>query len=180
MFDPSIEILTSIIEFAIELVMLTISSTADPFSFCLQSFPALGSLPMNQLFAAGGESIGALSSVLPVNIQDWFPFVLTGLISLQSKELSSVFSSTTLQKYQFFDAWPSLWPNSHMRTCLLAKPCCYCLVSKSYLTLRDPIDCSQTPLPRQEYWSGLSFPSPDLPNPGFKPSSPAWLVDSLP
>ena len=59
---------------------------------------------MNQLFAAGGQSIGALASVLPVDIQDWFPFVLTGLISLQSKELSSVFSSTTVQKYQFFDA----------------------------------------------------------------------------
>ena len=60
-----------------------------PFSFCLQSFPASGSFPMSWLFVSGGQSIGAsaLSSVIPINIQDWFPLGLTGLISLQLKGL---------------------------------------------------------------------------------------------
>ena len=80
----------------------TISSVI-PFSFCLQSFPASGSFLMLQLFASGHQSIVASfsASVLPVNIQDWFPLGLTGLISLQSKGLSRVFSSTTVQKHQF-------------------------------------------------------------------------------
>ena len=69
----------------------TTSSSVIPFSSCLQSFPASGSLPMSQFFASGGQSIG---SVLPVDIQDWFPSVLTGLISLQYKRLSRVFSNT--------------------------------------------------------------------------------------
>ena len=75
---------------------LTISSSVSPFSFCLQSFPASGSFPVSQLFASGGQSIGASASasVLSVNIQGWFPLGLTGFISLQSKGLSSVFSST--------------------------------------------------------------------------------------
>ena len=64
----------------------TISSSVPPFSSCLQSFPASGSLPMSQFFLSGGQSIGASASVLPVNIQDWFPSGLTGLISLLSKE----------------------------------------------------------------------------------------------
>ena len=74
----------------------TISSSVVPFSFCLQSFPASGSFPMSQLFASGGQSIGvsASTSVLPMNIQDWFPLGWTGWISLQSKELSRVFSNT--------------------------------------------------------------------------------------
>ena len=76
---------------------LTISSSAALFSFCLQSFPASGSFPVSQLFTSGGQSIGASVSVLPMNIQDWFPLRLTGLISLQSKELSRVFSSTNLK-----------------------------------------------------------------------------------
>ena len=73
----------------------TISSSVVPFSSCLQSFPELGSFPMNQFFASGGPSIGvsALASVLTVNIQDWFPLGLTGWISLQSKGLSRVFST---------------------------------------------------------------------------------------
>ena len=81
---------------------LTISPTAVFFS-CLQSFPASGSFPMSRLFASGGQSIGALASasILPMNIQDWFPLGLTGLISLQSKGLSRVFSNTTVQKHQF-------------------------------------------------------------------------------
>ena len=74
----------------------TISSSVIPFS-CLQSFPASGSFPMSQFFPSGGQSIGvsASASVLPMNIQDWFPLGLTGLISLQSKGLSKVFSNTT-------------------------------------------------------------------------------------
>ena len=86
--------------------ILTISSSATLLCFCLQAFPASGSFPMSQLFASGGQSIGAstLASVLPMNIQDWFPLGLTVLISLLSKELSRVFSSTTIQKYQFFSA----------------------------------------------------------------------------
>ena len=82
----------------------TISSSVVPFSSCLQSFPAWGSFPMSQFSASGGQSIGASASasVLPMNIQDWFPLGLTGLISLQSKGLSRVFSNTTVQKHQFF------------------------------------------------------------------------------
>ena len=76
----------------------TIWSSAASFSSCLQSFPASGSFPVSQLFTSGGQSIGASASasVLPVNIQGWFPFGLTGWISLQSKGLSRVFSSTTI------------------------------------------------------------------------------------
>ena len=77
----------------------TISSSVIPFSSCLQSFPASGSFPMSWLFASGGQSIGAPASVLLMNIQDWFPLGLTGLISLQSKGLSRVFSSTTAWKH---------------------------------------------------------------------------------
>ena len=82
-----------------------------PFTSCLQSFPASGSFPMSQFFARGGQSIvaSASASVLPVNIQDWSPLGLTGLISLQSKGLSRVFSKTTFQKHQFFSAQLSLW-----------------------------------------------------------------------
>ena len=80
----------------------TISSSVVSFSSCLQSFPALGSFLMSQLFVSGGQSIGASASasVLPMNIQGWIPLGLTGLTSLQSKGLSRVFSSTTLQKHQ--------------------------------------------------------------------------------
>ena len=97
---------------------LTISSSVSPFSFCLQSFPASGSFPVSQLFASGGQSIGASASasVLSVNIQGWFPLELTGFISLQSKGLSRVFSSTTTQKHRFFGTQPSLWSNSDIRT----------------------------------------------------------------
>ena len=81
-----------------------ISSSVVPFSSCLQSFPASGSFQMNQLFSSCGQSIGvsASASVLPMNIQDWFPLGWTGWISLQSKWLSRVFSNTTVQKHQFF------------------------------------------------------------------------------
>ena len=84
----------------------TISSSVALFSSCLQSFPASGSFPMSQFFASGGRSIGASASasVLPMNIQNWFPLGWTDWISLQSKGLSRVFSSTTIQKHPFFKA----------------------------------------------------------------------------
>ena len=87
----------------------TISSSVVPFS-CPQSFPASGSFQMSQLFASGGQSIGvsALTSVLPMNTQDWSPLGWTGWISLLSKGLSRVFSNTTVQKHQFFGAQLSL------------------------------------------------------------------------
>ena len=77
----------------------TISSSVIPFSSCLQSFPASQSFPMNQFFASGGQSIGVSdsTSVLPKNIQDWFPLGLTGLISLQYKLLSRDFANTTVK-----------------------------------------------------------------------------------
>ena len=93
------------------------SSPPDvPFSSCLQSFPVLGSFPVSQFFASGGQSTGVSASapVLPMNIQGWFSLGLTGLISLLSKGLSRVFSSTTVQKHQFFGAQSFLWSNSHL------------------------------------------------------------------
>ena len=101
-----------------------ISSSVLPFSSCRQSFPASGSFPMSQFFTSGDQRIGvsALASVLPVNIQDWFPLGLSGLISLQSKGLSRVFSNTTVQKHQFFGAQLSSQSNSHIHTCPLEKP----------------------------------------------------------
>ena len=93
---------------------LSMLSSAAPFSFDFQSSPASGSFPMNQLFTSGGQSIGssASASVLLLNNQDWFPLGLTGLISLLSKGLSRVFSSTTIQKHPFFGPQPSLCSNS--------------------------------------------------------------------
>ena len=98
-----------------------ILSSVVPFSSCLQSFPALGSFPMSQFFTSGGWSIraSALASVLPMNIQDWFPLGWTGLLFLQSKGLSRVFSTTRVQKHQFFSTQPFLWSNSHIHTWLL-------------------------------------------------------------
>ena len=95
----------------------TISSSVVPFSSShLQSFPASRSFPMRQFFVSGGQSTGASASVLPMNIQGWFPLGLTGLISTQSKGLSRVFSYITVQKHQFFSAQLSLWSNSHIYT----------------------------------------------------------------
>ena len=92
----------------------TISSSVSHFSSCPQCFPASGSFPISRLFTSGGQSIGALASaqVLPISIHGWFPLRLTGLISLLSKGLSKVFSSTTVWKYQFLGALPSLWSPS--------------------------------------------------------------------
>ena len=88
----------------------TISSSVIPFSSCPQSFPASGSFPVSQFFASGLQSIGASASasVLPMNIQGWFPLGFTCWISLQSMGLSSIFSNTTVQKHQFFGTQLSL------------------------------------------------------------------------
>ena len=95
-------------------------------------FPSIRVFPVSQLFTSGGQSIGVSASagVLQRNIQGWHPLGLTGLISLLSKGLSRVFSSTTIQMYQFFGAQPSLWSSSHIHTWLLEKP---------YLWLDSPL-----------------------------------------
>ena len=101
----------------------TISSSVVPFSSHFQSFPPSGSFLVSWFFASDGQSIGVLAStsILLMNIQDWYPLVWTGWISLQSKGFSRVFSSTTVQKHQFFSAQPSLWSNCHICTWLLEK-----------------------------------------------------------
>ena len=101
---------------------IALSSSIALLSSCPQSFPASGSFPMSWLFASGGQSTRALASILPMNIQGWFPLGWTGLISLLSKELSVVFSSITVWKHQFFDPQPSLWSNTHIHTWILEKP----------------------------------------------------------
>ena len=93
------------------------------FFSCLQSFPASGSFQKLALHIRWPSiGVSASASVLPMNIQDWFPLVLTAGISLQSKGFSRVFSNTTVQKYQFFGAQFSLWSNSQIHTWLLEKP----------------------------------------------------------
>ena len=89
-----------------------------------QFFPAPGSFPVRWLFPSGGQSIGALASalVLPMNIQDWFPLGLAGLISLQSKGLSRIFSSSKAQKHQFFNTQPSSQSSSHIHIWPEVKP----------------------------------------------------------
>ena len=103
----------------------TISSSAVLFFSHLQSFPASGSFQMSQFFASVGQSTGASASasVLPMNIQDWFPLGWTVLISLQSQGLSRVFSNTTVQKHHFFSAQLCLYSNSQMLSskCSLGK-----------------------------------------------------------
>ena len=101
-----------------------ISSWVVPFTSCPQSHRASESFPMNQLFAWGGQSIGvsALASVLPMNNQDWSPLGWTGWTSLQSRGLSRVFSSTTVQRHQFFGSQLSSQSNSHIHTWPLEKP----------------------------------------------------------
>ena len=117
----SITISQSLLKFmSIESVMLSNHLIiCCPLLLLPSIFP---SIPISQLFASGGRSIGASPSVLPMNIQGWFSLGLTGLISLQSKGLSRVFSSTTIRMHQFFGTEPSLWSNSHICTWLLEKP----------------------------------------------------------
>ena len=110
---------------SIESVMpSSLSSSVGPFSSCPQSLPASESFPMSQLFAWGGQSTGvsASASVLPMNIQDWFPLGWNSWIPLLSKGLSRVFSNTTVQKHQCFGAQPSSQSNSHIHTWPLEKP----------------------------------------------------------
>ena len=99
----------------------TISSSVTRFSSCPQSFPESGSFPMTRLFTLGGQSIGvsASTSVLLMKPHDWSTL---GRISLQSKELSRIFSNTTIQKHQFFSVQFSLYSNSPIHTWLLEKP----------------------------------------------------------
>ena len=161
----------------------TISSSVIPFSSCLQTFPASWSVQMSQFFASGSQSIGvsALTSVLLINIQDRSPLEWTGWISLQSKGL-----------------FKSL-PQHHSSKALILQLSAFFIVQLShpYMTTGKTIDreivklfsrvrlfatpwtvANQAPpsmkFSRQEYWSGLWFPSPgDLPNPGIEPRSPA-------
>ena len=103
----------------------TISSSVVPFSSCPQTLPASGSFPISQFFASGGQSIGvsaSMTSVPPMNTQDWSPLGWSGWISLQSQGLSKVFFNTTVQKNQFFGAQLSFQSNSHIHTWLLEKP----------------------------------------------------------
>ena len=90
------------------------SSSVIPFSSCLQSFPASGYFLMNRLFTSSGQDIGASAAAWVQNVQNWFPLGLTGLISLQSKGLSRVFSNTTVWKHQLFGTQSSLWFNSYI------------------------------------------------------------------
>ena len=99
----------------------TISSSIVPFSSCLQTFPSIRIFSNESVLRTRWPSIGVSASVLPMNIQEWFPLELTGLISLQSKGLSRVFFNTTAQMHQFFGTQLSLWSNSHIHTWLLKK-----------------------------------------------------------
>ena len=115
----------------------TISLSVLPFSSHLQPFPASGSFSRSQFFASGGQRIGvsASASILPINIEDWFPLGWTGLI-LQSKGLSRIFSNTTIQKHQFFGAQFSLMSNSHIHIESESE------VAQSCPPLCNPMDCS--------------------------------------
>ena len=101
-----------------------ISSSDALFSFCPQSFPASGTFPMSGLFTSDDQNTGvsASASVLPTSIQGWFPLRLTGLISMLSKGLLGIFSSSTVQRHQFFGILPSLWSSSHNCTWPLGRP----------------------------------------------------------
>ena len=102
----------------------TITSSMTLFCSCPQSIPALESFPMSWLFKSDGQSIGASASasILPMNIQHLFPLGWTVLISLLSKGLSRVFSSTTVQNHQCFGTQPYIWSNSHICILLLENP----------------------------------------------------------
>ena len=110
-----------------------ILSFVIPFSSCLQFFQTSGSFLMSQLFASGGLSTKASASVLPMNIQGWFPLGLTGWIYLQSRGFSRVFSHTTVQKLQPFSAQPSLWSLSYHLAAASPLP-----LDVGYLFLVDP------------------------------------------
>ena len=125
---PGSSVLQYLLEFAqlmsIELVMWSNHLILwHPLILLPSIFPSINQdLFQSWLLTVGGQSIEALATVFLINIQGWFPLELTSLISLQSKGLSSIFSSTSLSKHQFFSTQPSLWSNSHIRTWLLEKP----------------------------------------------------------
>ena len=129
----------------------TISFSVIPFSCCPQSFPASGSFPMSQLFASGSQRIGASvsASVPPIDIWAWFPFGLTHLVSLKSKELSRFFSSTTVRKHQFFLVlgWLAFyhWVWIKIKRCLLIGEKCITNIN-SILKSRDVILPAKVPL----------------------------------
>ena len=128
---------------SIESVMPSnLSSSTVPFSSCLQSFPTSGSFPMSQLFTPHGQSVGASASasVLPMNIQDWFPLGWTGLISLLSKGLSRAFSNTTVQNHQLFGI--QLLYGSTLTSIHRKKESKESQVAQSCPTLCNPMDCS--------------------------------------
>ena len=167
----------------LELAQTHVHQVGDAIHLML-CFPLLllpSIFPVSQFFTSGGQSIGASASpsVLPINIQDWFPLGWTGLISLQTKGLSRVFSNTTVQKHQFFGAQLSLWSNSHIHTWLLEK----LLALTQLFATRWTVACQVPPsmgFSSQAYWSGLPFPSPgDLPDLGIKPRSSELQADSL-
>ena len=144
--------------------------------FCLQSFSASESFSVGQLSTSGGQSIGASASetVLPANIQSWFS--LTGFISLQSKGLSRVFSSTTVQKHQFFSAQPSLWSSSHFCIWLLDLFTNCSLVVKWLAELNEAMihDCRVT----QNEWV-IEKSSDKTWSPGEGNSNPVFLLGEL-
>ena len=126
-----------------------ISSSAAPFSSCLQSFPTSGSFQMSQLFASGGQSMGvsALTSVLPMNTQDWFPLGWTGWISLQSRGLSRVFSKILFQtSVKGLNIHGNIFPNFKLLPFLMLHPSC----PKSASFSRSPI-LPQVILPLEEH-----------------------------
>ena len=98
-------------------------SLCHPLLLLPSVFPSIRAFLMSQLFASGGQSIGASASasVLPMNTQDWFPLGWTGLISLQSKGLSRVFCNTIVQKHQFFGTQTSFWSSSQIHPWLQEK-----------------------------------------------------------
>ena len=138
---------------------ITNSSSVTPFSSCPQSFPASGSFPMSWLLAQGGESIGASVSapVLPMNIQGLFPSGLTDWLSLLPKGRSRVFSSTIVQKHQFFGAQPS--SNALLLLLLLLSrfSCVWLCATPQTVAHQAPPSLGFS---RQEHRSGLPFPSP--------------------
>ena len=107
---------------SIESVILSNDLTLRCPLLLLLSFSASASFRTSWLFVSGGQNVGASASVLPMNIQDWFPLERTGLILLQFKGLSRVFFSTIVWRHQFFGAQPSFWSNSPIHTWLLEKP----------------------------------------------------------
>ena len=160
-----------------------ISSSVTPFSSCPKSFPASGSFPVSWFFTSGGQSSRASASVLPINIQCWFPLGLIDLISLLSKGLSRVFQHHKNSNVKVTGGRPVLQhegsqEGNHTR---LLQQGCVVLVTQSCLTLCDPMDCSPPGnSPCKDTRIRSHFPSlGDIPKPGIEPRSPTLQADSL-